>query len=237
MIERQILIGSLGLMLSLSPGAAQAGAFLFDFESPNTTDGNLFNDNAGSRAAGMVMDTTGTHGLTTRCAGSSLLGSNLDCYLFDYGGPTRAFGPSDTPAGWTNSDTQGLGEQGLTDGRRDPVTLESSPYALTFDVTVHSLELDLIDFSEQNGTGSLTLYDNSTSMSALAQVSFGAAGSGSVQRIGLYSSVGGTYAVLSYSRDVGTAIDNVTIGTPEPASLALLGAGLAGLGLARRRKR
>lgn len=229
---------------------------VFNFEtgawtSPATEPSGSFTES--SAPSGWVVN-TGTplqtvHSelqITASCAsapGAQYLVGNPNCYIVKYGPPESAFGPRDEANPFPSAR---LGLFGLSDEYRSSDRVALRSYAFEFSVPLAEFGLDVID--HDSGNVILTLFNASNVAVGSATLASPGLGSRSISPL-LVSLPGGVLAARATltttagpvgqqdrNRDPGLAIDNLRATIPEPASIALLGAGLAGVALLRRRK-
>ena len=229
-----VAVASASLFVSVPSHANLVGSW--NFESAPSTQ-SLSAPYGGWRTAdtGAPVQAQFRCGLTQQLSG--------DCFVFDYGGTTRAFDTRDTPQGWTSGSPGTLGAQGLTDEPFGP--LLPLNFYFNFSQTIYDLGMEVIDFREAIGSQTLVLdlySGNSGSGSLVGTTSYTLSGTpadGAV--ISLFASAysGALSAVLrsAGTLDPGLAIDNVRVDVPEPGMMGLLGLGTAALLLGRRRQR
>jgi hypothetical protein len=234
------LVVSAAVMLSSFLASTSAQATLvseWTFENPATTQ------NSNIAYTGLREANSGPTSATFKCGITASISTN--CYVFAYGGNSsateRAFQTNDTPLGWSTGNTVGLGRQGLTDESNGP--LLSFNYYMSFDQVIYDLQASLIDYRSIFGTAVLELFANAN---------FGGGVVGSASLTGSLSNPNGVVSQLFASSptgaqsaairftglpDLGTALDNVRVSVPEPASMAMLSLGGLMIAAGRRKRR
>ena len=207
---------------------SKARADLIDFESG-------FVD---LQAVGVVATASNTVTFAVGPNGGSPSGTG---FIAGVGAPTTSFVPVDTPA------AASAGAFFLTDEIAGPVA--ALDYFISFQSPVLNLEMDLFDYRVDGGpsigdTATLNVYADAARTILVGSASFTIPSpnpvDGNVEHLAILAPASTILSAhLTFSgTDVGTGIDNIQFTTiPEPASMILFGLGVAGVSLARRRRR